>query len=49
MNVHGVHLWVGMCVMEPKGVVGHRNEEDWGVQVIVVGRDWNMLCVMLCT
>ena len=26
MDVHGVYLWVGMCVVGPKRMVGHGNE-----------------------
>ena len=29
INVHGEYLWVGMCVVGPKGMVGHGNEV-WG-------------------
>ena len=29
MDTHGGYLWAGMCVVGPKGMMGHINEA-WG-------------------
>ena len=44
MYVHGGYLWVAMCVVGSKDMVGHGNGA-WGTQIALMGRHRGELCV----
>ena len=43
-DVHGGYLWVAMCLVGPKGMMGHGNEA-WGGTDSPVGKALGVLCM----